>query len=56
MSISEFIDTYKDAIARMVTEAYRPLYQPGNPLHREPLPPLVRPPWEPRSTPCGGPR
>ena len=44
MSISEFIDTYKDAIARMVTEAYRPLYQPGNPLHREPLPPLVRPP------------
>ena len=45
MGITEFIDTYKDAIARMVTQAYRPLYQPSeHSQQREPMPRLLRSP------------
>ena len=44
MDISEFIQTYKDAIAEKVTEAYAPRYQPGQPGQDKPLPALVRKP------------
>ena len=44
MDISEFIETYKDAIAQKVTEAYAPRYQPGQPGQDKPLPALVRKP------------
>ena len=44
MDISEFIQTYKDAIAQKVTEAYAPRYQPGQPGQDKPLPALVRKP------------
>ena len=44
MDISEFIETYKDAIAQKVTEAYAPRYQPGQPGQDKPLPALARKP------------
>ena len=44
MDLSEFIQTYKDAIARTVTEAYAPRYQPGKPGQDQPLPALARRP------------
>ena len=44
MDLSEFIQTYKDAIARTVTEAYAPRYQPGKPGQNKPLPALARRP------------
>ena len=43
MDLGEFIDIYKEAIARTVTESYAPIYQPSQPGHR-PLPQLIRPP------------
>ena len=43
MDLGEFIRTYKEAIARTVTESYAPIYQPSQPGHR-PLPQLIRPP------------
>ena len=44
MSITEFIETYKEAIARTVTQAYAPTYQPSLPEHNRPLPRLLRKP------------
>ncbi len=44
MSLSEFIEIYKDAIARTVTEAYAPRYRPGEPGQDQPLPHLIRRP------------
>ncbi len=43
MDLGEFIETYKEAIARTVTESYAPIYQPSQPGH-QPLPQLIRPP------------
>ena len=43
MDLGEFIETYKEAIARTVTESYAPIYQPSQPSHR-PLPKLMRSP------------
>ena len=42
MDLAEFIDTFKDAIARRVVESYPPLYRPSENGH--PLPMLLRPP------------
>ena len=42
MNLAEFIDTYKDTIARKVTETYTPLYQPNKDTSQ--LPPLLRRP------------
>ena len=42
MNLGEFIDTYKDAIARRVVESYPPLYRPSNNGHV--LPSLLRTP------------
>ena len=44
MGIAEFLELYKDPIARTVTDAYRPRYQPTDPAHRTALPRLLRPP------------
>ena len=44
IGLSEFIEIYKDAIARTVTEAYAPLYRPGEPGQDQPLPHLIRRP------------
>ena len=44
ISLSEFIEIYKDAIARTVTEAYAPRYRPGEPGQDQPLPRLIRRP------------
>ena len=57
MDLGEFIETYKEAIARTVTESYAPIYQPSQPGHR-PLPKLIRSPigaQEHRSTRSGEP-
>ena len=43
MDLAEFINVYKEGIARTVTESYAPIYQPNQPGH-QPLPKLVRPP------------
>ena len=43
MDLGEFIEIYKEAIARTVTESYAPIYQPSQPSHR-PLPKLIRSP------------
>ncbi len=42
MNLGEFIDTYKEAIARRVVESYPPLYRPSENGQR--LPPLLRTP------------
>ena len=42
MNLSEFVDTYRDAIARRVVESYPPLYRPSTNGHR--LPKLLRSP------------
>ena len=42
MNLGEFIDTYKDAIARRVVESYPPLYRPSETGHM--LPDLLRTP------------
>ena len=42
MELSEFIDTYKDAIAQRVVESYPPLYRPSENGHG--LPALLRSP------------
>ena len=44
MDLAGFIETYKDAIARTVTNAYKPRYQPGKPGQDQPLPTLIRKP------------
>ena len=44
IGLSEFIDIYKEAIARTVTEAYAPMYRPGEPGQDQPLPRLMRRP------------
>ena len=44
IGLSEFIEIYKDAIARTVTEAYAPRYRPGEPGQDQLLPRLVRRP------------
>ena len=44
IGLSEFIEIYKDAIARTVTEAYAPRYRPGEPGQDKPLPRLLRRP------------
>ncbi len=44
MDLSQFIETYKDAIARTVTEAYAPRYQPGKPGQGRQGPVLIRRP------------
>ena len=44
MGLSQFIEIYKDAIARTVTEAYAPRYRPGEPGQDQPLPRLIRRP------------
>ena len=44
IGLSEFINIYKDAIARTVTEAYAPRYRPGEPGQDQPLPRLIRRP------------
>ena len=44
MDLAEFINVYKEGIARTVTESYAPIYQPNQPRHQQPLPKLVRPP------------
>ena len=44
MGIAEFIEAYKDPIARMVTEVYRPRYQPAEAGNEESIPALLRPP------------
>ena len=44
MGLDEFIETYKEAIARTVTESYSPLYQPTDPEQRQRLPRLLRRP------------
>ena len=44
MDLAEFINVYKEGIARTVTESYAPIYQPNQPGHQQPLPKLVRPP------------
>ena len=43
MNLGEFIDTYKDAIAKRVIESYPPLYRPSD-VGSVPLPPLLRTP------------
>ena len=42
MNLGEFIDTFKDAIARRVVESYPPLYRPSENGHK--LPRLLRKP------------
>ena len=42
MNLGEFIDTYKEAIARRVVESYPPLYRPSE--NGRQLPPLLRTP------------
>ena len=42
MNLSEFIDTYREAITRQVIDTYPPLYRPSP--DEESLPKLVRPP------------
>ena len=42
MNLSEFVDTYRDAIAARVVESYPPLYRPSTNGHR--LPQLLRSP------------
>ena len=42
MKLGEFIDHYKEAIARRVVESYPPLYRPSEDLR--PLPRLLRNP------------
>ena len=42
MDLSEFIDTYRDAIAQRVVESYPPRYRPSD--CGKPLPPLLRTP------------
>ena len=42
MDLSEFIDTYRDAIAQRVVESYPPRYRPSE--LEQPLPHLLRPP------------
>ena len=42
MDLSEFIDTYRDAIAQRVVESYPPRYRPSD--CGKPLPPLLRSP------------
>ena len=42
MNLSEFVDTYRDAIAARVVESYPPLYRPSTNGHH--LPQLLRPP------------
>ena len=44
MDLTKFIETYKEAIARTVTETYAPLYQPGKPGQDQALPTLLRRP------------
>ena len=44
MDIVEFIEFYREAIARTVTQSYAPKYQPNLPEHSRPLPELIRPP------------
>ena len=44
IGLSEFIEIYKDATARTVTEAYAPRYRPGEPGQDQPLPRLIRRP------------
>ena len=44
MDLHGFIETYKEAIARTVTETYAPRYQPGQPGQDGPLPALIRSP------------
>ena len=42
MNLAEFIDNFRDAIARRVVESYPPLYRPSDNGHR--LPELLRSP------------
>ena len=42
MNLGEFIDTFREAIARRVVESYPPLYRPPESGHD--LPPLLRTP------------
>ena len=42
MNLGEFIDTFKEAIARRVVESYPPLYRPSENGHK--LPGLLRKP------------
>ena len=44
MDLTEFINVYREAIAKTVTQNYAPIYQPGQPEQRKRLPRLMRPP------------
>ncbi len=47
MNLGDFIDTYKDAIARRVVESYPPLYRPSE--NGGTLPRLLRSPFGARA-------
>ncbi len=54
--LAEFIETYREPIARTVTRAYWPRYQPGKPSQDSPCPRCCASPWAPRNTPSVAPR
>ena len=49
MNLGEFIDNFKDAIAKRVVESYPPLYRPSE--NGGVLPRLLRSPWGRSPTP-----